>query len=166
LRATAASINEIGMKPEDIVFEVTETHKAHDLNHLKGILAFYRTAGFQVALDDIGSGWSGLNLMQKLRPDYVKIDMELVRDIDLDSYKQNIVTNLIRIARTNEIKVIAEGIETKEEAQWLIKEKADYLQGYLFGRPSPANAEVDKQRHHEIEKSLAPLADAAENIAH
>lgn len=89
LRSTAAAISEIGLKPQDIVFEVTETHQATDLNHLKGILAFYRSNGFGVALDDIGSGWSGLNLLEQLRPDYVKIDMELIRNIDRNSYKQN-----------------------------------------------------------------------------
>ena len=161
LRATAASIHEIGFSPEDVVFEVTETHRANDLNHLKGILSFYRGAGFQVALDDIGSGWSGLNLLQKLRPDYVKIDMDLVRNIHYDDYKQNIVTNLIRIAKSSGIEVIAEGIEVEEEAQWLIDAKADYLQGYLFGKPKPMSVEVEQATELNIEASLSPLAKAA-----
>eukprot|EP01093_Parvamoeba_rugata_P019176 TRINITY_DN846_c0_g1_i2.p1 TRINITY_DN846_c0_g1~~TRINITY_DN846_c0_g1_i2.p1 ORF type:complete len:376 (-),score=53.22 TRINITY_DN846_c0_g1_i2:596-1723(-) len=161
LRATAASINEIGLKPEDVVFEITETHKATDLNHLKGILAFYRNAGFQVALDDIGSGWSGLNLLHSLRPDYVKIDMELVRDIHIDVYKQNIVTNLINIARTNGIAVIAEGVENELEAQWLGNARADYLQGYLFGKPASLSEKVDDRQADAIAKSVAPLRQAS-----
>lgn len=162
LRATAASISEIGMRPEDVVFEVTETHRANDLNHLKGILAFYRNAGFKVALDDIGSGWSGLNLLQSLRPDYVKIDMELVRDVHKDSYKQNIVTNLIRIARANHIEVIAEGVETEEEAHWLRNANADYLQGYLYGKPEPAKVKLNEEQERAVESSLKPLDNAAQ----
>ncbi len=161
LRATASSIYEIGLRPEDVVFEVTETHRATDLNQLKGILCFYRSAGFKVALDDIGSGWSGLNLLQSLRPDYVKIDMELVRNVHNDEYKQNIVTNLIRIAKTNGIEVIAEGIETEEEAQWLTDANADYLQGYLYGKPEPAKIDMSYEEKEKIEASLKPLDNAA-----
>ncbi|WP_232367871.1 EAL domain-containing protein [Alteromonas mediterranea] len=161
LRATASSIYEIGIRPEDVVFEVTETHRATDLNQLKGILSFYRSAGFKVALDDIGSGWSGLNLLQSLRPDYVKIDMELVRDVHKDEYKQNIVTNLIRIARTNDIAVIAEGIEVEEEAQWLTDAHADYLQGYLYGKPEPVKTDMSYKEKEKIEASLKPLDKAA-----
>ncbi len=161
LRATAAAINELGMKPEDVVFEVTETHRANDFNHLKGILAFYRNAGFQVALDDIGSGWSGLTLLQKLRPNYVKIDMELVRDIHIDQFKQNIVSSLIKIAKNNHIEIIAEGIETQEEADWLTEAQADYLQGYLYGKPKPANVSLSEEEKMAVESSLTPLGKAA-----
>lgn len=161
LRATAASIHEIGLKPEDVVFEVTETHRASDINHLKGILGFYRNAGFKVALDDIGSGWSGLNLLQSLRPDYVKIDMELVRNVHIDSYKQNIVMNLIRIAKANNTQVIAEGIEVEEEAAWLTEADADFLQGYLFGKPSPAVNRCSSEEEKAVESSLKPLDEMA-----
>jgi EAL domain-containing protein (putative c-di-GMP-specific phosphodiesterase class I) len=87
LRTTAAAINELGLKPSDIVFEITETEKITDIDHLKGILSFYRRAGFMCALDDIGSGWSGLNLLHTFSPDFVKIDMDLIRQIDTDPFK-------------------------------------------------------------------------------
>jgi len=138
LRTTASAIAEAGLQPGDVVFELTETHTARDKAHLKGILAFYRNSGFGVALDDIGSGWSGLNMLHELRPDYVKLDMELVRGIDEDSFKQVIVRNLIEIARANGIHTIAEGIETAGEADFLRAVGADYLQGYFFARPAPA----------------------------
>ncbi|WP_417449763.1 EAL domain-containing protein [Kordiimonas sp.] len=137
LRTTASSIAESGLRAEDVVFELTETHMARDKAHLKGILAFYRNAGFGVALDDIGSGWSGLNMLHEMRPDYVKLDMDLVRDVDTDSFKQVIVRNLISIARENGIQTIAEGIETVAEADFLRGVGADFLQGYYFGHPAP-----------------------------
>ena len=136
LRTTASAIAEAGLSPEDVVFELTETHMARDKAHLKGILAFYRNSGFGVALDDIGSGWSGLNMLHEMRPDYVKIDMDLIRDVDSDVFKQVIVRNLIRIARENGIRTIGEGVETEAEAAFLRESGADYLQGFLFGRPA------------------------------
>ncbi|XOV79915.1 MAG: EAL domain-containing protein [Aestuariibacter sp.] len=136
LRTTAAAIDEAGINVSDVVFEVTETNKAKDLAHLKGILAFYRSAGFKVALDDIGAGWSGLTMLNELSPDYVKIDMALVRDIHLKPKQQTIVRHLVEIAKENGIKIIAEGIEVKEEAQCLSEFQVDFMQGYLFGKPA------------------------------
>ncbi|UUX51647.1 EAL domain-containing protein [Nisaea acidiphila] len=137
LRTTASAVAELGLKPADITFELTETHRIQDKDHLKGILAFYRQAGFKVALDDIGSGWSGLNLLHEMRPDFVKIDMDLVRNIDRDPLKQSIVGHLISIAKEHSIEVIAEGVETEAEAGLLRDAGADYLQGYLFAKPAP-----------------------------
>jgi EAL domain-containing protein (putative c-di-GMP-specific phosphodiesterase class I) len=135
LRETAAAINALGLKPADIVFEITETHRARDEAHLTGILSFYRSAGFGVALDDIGSGYASLNLLQKLRPDYAKIDMDLIRDIDKDGFKQTIVSHLIDIARTSGILTVGEGVETAAEAAWLRNAGISFMQSFYFGRP-------------------------------
>ena len=135
LRTTAADINEMGLSPENIVFEMTETHQAVDKAHLKGILAFYRSAGFGVALDDIGSGYSSLTMLENVRPDYAKIDMDLIRNIHGDDYKKVIVRNIVQIAVDNGIETVAEGIETQEEAACLQDMGVDYMQGYLFGKP-------------------------------
>ncbi|WP_295885622.1 EAL domain-containing protein [uncultured Thiohalocapsa sp.] len=137
LRTTAATIAELGLRPENIVFELTETHRARDMEHLKQILHFYRDAGFGVAIDDMGSGWAGLNLLHELRPDYMKLDMALIRDIDRDRFKQSIVVHLFETARRNGIQSLAEGVETEAEADWLRAAGADLLQGFLFGRPEP-----------------------------
>jgi EAL domain-containing protein (putative c-di-GMP-specific phosphodiesterase class I) len=144
LRTTAAAINDLGLKPSDIVFEITETERITDIDHLKGILNFYRRAGFMCALDDIGSGGSGLNLLHTFNPDFVKLDMELIRDIDTDMFKQSIVRNLINIAKDQGIKVIAEGIETQGEAEFVKKAGADLTQGYLYSRPAPVATYQDR----------------------
>ncbi len=137
LRTTAAVIERLGLKPSNIVFEITETERIIDIDHLKGILAFYRRAGYLCALDDIGSGYSGLNLLHTFRPDFVKLDMDLIRDIDKDPFKQSIVNNLINIAKDQKIEVIAEGIETREEAAFVRESGTDYVQGFLFAKPAP-----------------------------
>jgi EAL domain-containing protein (putative c-di-GMP-specific phosphodiesterase class I) len=161
LRTTAAAIHELGMKPADVVFEITETHRVTDIVHLKGILQFYRSAGFGVALDDIGSGWSSLNMLHEFSPDYVKIDMDLCRDIHSNDTKQNIVSHLLSIARKAGIKTIAEGIETESEAAWLREAGADYLQGYLFGKPEPKGSAVSNAVETEIHRATTGLKTAA-----
>lgn len=153
LRTTAAAIRDLGMQPSDIVFELTETHRARDAEHLKGILSFYRNAGFGVALDDIGSGWSGLNMLHEYKPDYVKIDMDLVRSVDTDDFKQTIVRHLISIARELRIVTIGEGVETEAEAAWMTGAGVDYLQGYLYGKPAPLTARASASEQVQIQKA-------------
>ena len=135
LRETTKYIADLGIRPEQIVFEVVESHHVENKDHLRGILTFYRQAGFDVALDDVGSGYSGLNLMRDLKPSYVKIDMDLIRNVDKDDYRQNIVSNLISMTHANAGKVICEGIETQEELDWLQNNGADLMQGFLLARP-------------------------------
>lgn len=135
LRETTKYISDLGIKPEQIVFEVVESHHVENKDHLREILTFYRQAGFDVALDDVGSGYSGLNLMRDLKPSYVKIDMDLIRNVDKDDYRQNIVSNLISMTHANAGRVICEGIETQEEFDWLQNHKADLMQGFLLARP-------------------------------
>jgi EAL domain-containing protein (putative c-di-GMP-specific phosphodiesterase class I) len=138
LRTTHSFVQDMGLVPSDLVFEVTETTEVKDKAHLRGILAFYRQAGFCVALDDIGAGFSGLNMLQELRPDFVKIDMALVREVDQDPYKQSIVRHLVGIARDTGARIVAEGIETEGELAWIRQAAVDLMQGYLLGRPATA----------------------------
>lgn len=155
LRATVSAIHSLGIKPENVVFEITETQKVTDESVMKGILNFYRNAGFKVALDDIGSGWSGLNMLHRFRPDYVKIDMDLVRNLHQDSYKQAIVKYLIQIAHENGIQVISEGIENREELAVLRELRSDYFQGFYFDRPHLHDFACSEQEQADIDRTLS-----------
>jgi len=143
LRTTVSACEELGLSPSQIVFEVTETDEVSDVGHLRGILAFYRNAGFNVALDDIGAGYSGLNLLQDLKPDMVKVDRHLITGIDQEAFKQNIVGHLISMAHMEGIKVVVEGVETPEEAAWLQLAEADIIQGYYFAKPAEDLAKAE-----------------------
>lgn len=136
LRSTVATVQETGIAAERIVFEVTESEQVRDLQHLEGILAVYRKAGFQVALDDLGAGYSSLNLIHRLKPDIVKLDMDLIRGVDQDAYKAAIAEKLLELARQLGIRTVAEGVETPGELDWLRDKGADYVQGYLIAPPS------------------------------
>ena len=99
-------------------------------------MEFYRGAGFRVALDDLGSGYGSLNLLSQLKPDFVKLDMKLIRDVDRDPYKAEITRKLLEMARGLGVATIVEGIETQGEWEWAHENGADYAQGYLFARPA------------------------------
>jgi EAL domain-containing protein (putative c-di-GMP-specific phosphodiesterase class I) len=141
LKETGAFARALGLNPERIVFEVTEGSQVRSLDHLRGILEVYRQARFRVALDDVGAGFSGLNTLRVLRPDLIKLDMALVRDVDTDRYRQSILRHLIGLGHDLGIEVLAEGIETEGERRWLVAAGVDYLQGHLLGRPFLPRAE-------------------------
>ncbi|MEF3168885.1 MAG: EAL domain-containing protein [Deltaproteobacteria bacterium] len=122
--------------PKNIVFEVVETEKVLDTEHLKGILEFYKIHGFMVALDDIGSGYSSLGLLSSIRPDIIKIDREIITNIDKDPLKQSIFKALINVANDHGIMVLAEGVETLPEAEWVQESDAHLAQGYFWGKPT------------------------------
>lgn len=136
LRSTVSAIEQAGIAHENIVFEVTESEQAQDTSHLKNILRFYRDAGFLIALDDLGAGYSSLNLIHQLRPDFIKLDMELVRNVHQDPYKAVITEKILDIAGSLNIKTIAEGVEHQEELYWLRDRGTTFVQGYLIARPS------------------------------
>lgn len=134
LRTTMELVETYGLKHENIVFEVVESQRVKDIKHLRDILNYYREKGFKVALDDVGSGFSGLINLVNLYPDIVKIDMEIVRNINGDYLKQGVVDALVEMCKKNGIKVLAEGIETVGELDFLL-DKVDYMQGFLFAKP-------------------------------
>lgn len=136
LRTTIQEVEKSNLRPEQVVFEVVETDEIGNAAHLLGILEVYRNAGFQVALDDLGSGYGSLNLLARLRPDFIKLDMELTRDVDRDGYKAQVAGKLLELAQQLGVKTIAEGIETPGEWSWCRDHGADYVQGYLFARPA------------------------------
>lgn len=137
LRSTLQAARDNGLDPSSVVFEVVESDRVADPGQLVRVLEYYRAAGFRVALDDLGAGFSSLSLLAQLRPDYVKLDMELLRGVDADPYKASITRHILSLARSLGVRSIAEGVETMGEWQWLRQNGADLLQGFLFARPSP-----------------------------
>jgi EAL domain-containing protein (putative c-di-GMP-specific phosphodiesterase class I) len=136
LSATILEIERSEIDPSRIVFEVVESEQVPDVDRLLRILDTYRDAGFMVALDDLGAGYSSLTLLTRLKPDFVKLDIELVHNVDMDGYKANIAVKLLELARSLGIQTIAEGVETRGEWQWLSEHDCDYVQGFFFGRPA------------------------------
>ncbi len=135
LRSTVRAIEAAGIPPEQVVFEAVESEEVRDTGHLLNVLSYYREAGFQVALDDLGSGYGSLALLTQLRPDFVKLDIALIRGVDQDPFKAILASKLLEAAHACGIQTVAEGVETSGEWRWLRDHGADLVQGFLFARP-------------------------------
>lgn len=121
---------------EQIIFEVTEGEQVMDRPHLVNIFREYRRFGFRTAIDDFGAGYAGLNLLSEYQPDIIKIDMELVRDVDTSKPKQAIIEGIVSMCAALNVRVLAEGIETAAERDFLHNTGIDLMQGYLFCKPA------------------------------
>ena len=136
LRTTERAIEEAGLRLDQVVFEVTEGDQARDVRHLERVLDHYRAMGCKVALDDLGSGFSTLNLLVRLRPDVVKIDRETVQALP-GATARALVSAVVEIASTMDTTVLAEGVETAEQAEAARALGVELAQGFHFGRPLP-----------------------------
>jgi len=121
--------------PGRIVIEITEQEAIERHEIFKDTMAYFTDLGMSFAVDDVGAGYSGLDTIAKLRPAYLKIDINLVRDVHDNPVKRQMVKALIDLGRGIDAKVIAEGIEKEEEAQILLALGVDYGQGYHLARP-------------------------------
>src|SRR5438270_7648685 len=137
LDSTLEAIDEAGLPHDRVVFEVVEADRFGDTPLLERVLQAYRGAGFRVALDDLGAGWSTLNLVHRLRPDFIKLDRELIRNVHTDPVKALIAGKLLEIGRGMGIGTIVEGIEEEAELAWVRDHGADFVQGFLMGEPAP-----------------------------
>jgi len=118
-----------------IVLEVTETADIEDYDRLKAVLSKLADFGFRCALDDLGAGYSGLSSLALIEPDFVKLDMQLVRSAIADKRARRLVQHILEFSAEEGMQVIAEGIEHEEERDILVEMGCPLLQGYLFGRP-------------------------------
>ncbi|MFI8686530.1 EAL domain-containing protein [Rossellomorea sp. NPDC077527] len=135
LRHTFKIVDECGVDPKDLVFEVVETEKIKDVDHLRSVLDVYKREGMKVALDDVGSGFATVDMLTLLQPDYVKIDRSYIKHCDRDVQNQEFLRKVMKIAGDLNILVLAEGIERKEELLFCKEIGIHYGQGYFIGKP-------------------------------
>jgi EAL domain-containing protein (putative c-di-GMP-specific phosphodiesterase class I) len=119
-----------------VVLEVTERSSLDDVRNVASRVAKLKALGFQLAVDDLGAGYSGLASFATLEPEVAKLDLSLVRGVDKDSKRQSIVGSMRKLCNELGILVVAEGIETAAERAMLVLLGCDVFQGYLFGRPA------------------------------
>ncbi len=142
LKSTDEALKKYNLSPENVVFEVVETEYIEDYYHLNNILSYYKDKGYGTALDDIGSGYSTIASLLSLDTDYMKIDMDLIKNIDKNIENQQKVRQYIQIAKENHIISLAEGVETKEELDILMEMGIELVQGYYFAKPSEVPPET------------------------
>ena len=137
---TLEYIEQIGINPDRVIIELTENQPTYDYELMREAVRHYRNMGFQIAIDDLGEGFSSLRLWSELRPQYVKIDMHFIQGINNDPVKLQFVRSIQEIAEKSGTLVIAEGIETQTELLVLRDLGVAFGQGYHLGRPHAAPA--------------------------
>jgi diguanylate cyclase (GGDEF)-like protein len=139
---TRRHLQKIGLEPDNVVFEITERHSIKDFSLFHKTLTHYRSQGFLVAVDDVGTGYSGLWTIAQIQPDFIKIDMSLVQGIDRDPVKRSLMETFVAFADKIGSKIIAEGIETETVFTALLSLGVHFGQGFYFSRPTLPKPEV------------------------
>jgi EAL domain-containing protein (putative c-di-GMP-specific phosphodiesterase class I)/GGDEF domain-containing protein len=135
--AILAALDQVGLTSSQVVVEITENAAALDYGALRHAVSLLRAAGIEVAIDDLGEGFSSLRLWSELKPAFVKIDKHFIADIHQDPHKIQFVRSIRQLAEGAHSYVIAEGVESQSELAVLKDLGIRYAQGYLIGRPSP-----------------------------
>lgn len=128
-------VTETGVQPSDLTLEITETTFMDDIELTKVILDSLKEHGFRIAIDDFGTGYSSLSYLKRLPVDMVKIDLSFIRDIDRSVEDASIVEAVISMARSLDLKTVAEGVERQSHLDVLKRLGCDIGQGYLWSRP-------------------------------
>jgi EAL domain-containing protein (putative c-di-GMP-specific phosphodiesterase class I) len=133
-----AALGDTGCRPSLLVLEITESAAMQNLERVRSTLGELRETGVGISIDDFGTGYSSLSHLKHLPVDSVKIDKAFVRDLASDEGDAAIVSAVIAMAHSLRLTVVAEGVESPEQLDFLRQRGCDLAQGYLFGRPVPA----------------------------
>ncbi len=147
---TRSFLAQYKISPERIIFEITERSVIQDMESFRLSVDHYKGQDYKIAIDDAGAGYSGLNLISDLHPNYIKLDMNLIRNIHQNSQKYALVKGMVEFSKVSRTHLIAEGIETFEELKTLIQLGVHYGQGYYIQRPKEEIETIDECLLSEI----------------
>ncbi len=137
--SVAALLDSIGLEPRMLELEVTESVLMQHRQHALGMLTMLSDLGVRISIDDFGTGYSSLSYLRRFPADLLKIDHSFVRDVATDADDAVIVQAIVGLARSLQLRVVAEGVETVEQKAFLDRVGCDEVQGTLFGEPMPAD---------------------------
>jgi diguanylate cyclase (GGDEF)-like protein len=159
-----------GLTPSDVILELTERSAIQDFKSFRVALEHYRKQGYLIALDDVGAGYSSLQSIAELHPDFLKIDRSLIEEIHINPTKWALFEAFVTFSHRIGCRILAEGVETEEEMQTVVQLGVDYIQGYYIAKPSFERPELHEGIHKIIrsrqnikvdsEKSIQPLLEA------
>ena len=136
----AEVLEETGLEAKHLELEITESNAMQNAENTIYTLRELKALGVRIAMDDFGTGYSSLSYLKRFPIDTLKLDQSFVREITTDASDAAIATAVIAMAHSLDLRVIGEGVETEEQFAFLKKQKCDYIQGYLFSPPQPAEA--------------------------
>lgn len=145
---TRALLEKLNISPEQVVFELTERSAVGDFEEFARVLSHYRSQGYRIAVDDVGSGYNSLKTLIYLKPEFIKLDRSLIQNINQHKAQQQLLTVILNYAIESGTKVIAEGIETKAEYEFIQSVGVHYAQGYAIGRP-----------HEDLIEGINPISE-------
>ena len=128
-----------GLTPDDIQLEITESAYTEDTDKIISIIGELKDCGFEIEMDDFGSGYSSLNMISELPIDVLKMDMKFIRNVAINETDRRLVALILDIAKHLNLTVVAEGVENREQLKILKKAGCDMVQGYYFSRPVSAD---------------------------
>jgi EAL domain-containing protein (putative c-di-GMP-specific phosphodiesterase class I) len=132
------ALRETGLSPRSLDLEITESHAMANAEATIHTLRELKALGVRISIDDFGIGYSSLSYLKRLPIDTLKIDQSFVRDITSDPDDAAIATAIIALAHTLKLRVVAEGVETQQQLEFLSTRQCDRMQGFLFSRPLAA----------------------------
>ncbi|MGV8982447.1 EAL domain-containing protein [Clostridium sp.] len=128
-------LTEHNISPLSLIFEITEKTSIDNYKNFNEVIDYYKNQGYKIAIDDVGTGYSGLTTIANTRPNYIKMDMSLITNVTRDNFKKAIIKSFVEFANTTNTKIIAEGIEDVCDLYTLIEIGVHYGQGFLINRP-------------------------------
>jgi EAL domain-containing protein (putative c-di-GMP-specific phosphodiesterase class I) len=132
------AVLESGIEPSSLEVEITESNAMQNAENTMYTLRELKALGIRISMDDFGTGYSSLNYLKRFPIDTLKLDQIFVRDVTTDATDAAIVSAVISMAHSLNLKVVAEGVETEEQLDFLRRQHCDVIQGYLFSPPMPA----------------------------
>ena len=143
-------INKFYINTEDIIFEITEKEAIKNILDFNKTVQNYKDQNYKIAIDDAGAGYSGLNMISNIHPHFIKLDMNLIRDVDKDVTKQSLIKSMYEFATMTNTYLIAEGIETQKELIKLIEIGIHYGQGFFIQKPDALILPIE----HEVSEII------------
>ena len=132
---TKKLLNEKGLTPSDIVLEITERSAIENYATFRDALDHYRNQGYLIALDDVGAGYSSLQSVAELHPDFLKVDRSLIQGVNADPIKWALLETFVTFSKRIGCRILAEGVETAEEMRTVVQLGVDYIQGFFVAKP-------------------------------
>jgi len=166
VRTVQQALDRHGVDPDQLTLEITESTAMQDADASLEILRDFTRMGVRISIDDFGTGYSSLLYLKRLPASEIKIDRAFVRDLESDPEDATIVASIIALGHSLNLKVVAEGVETAGQQAYLSHLGCDYLQGFLLGRPVPADRFMAQVRAHadafpQVEQASLALPPAA-----
>jgi EAL domain-containing protein (putative c-di-GMP-specific phosphodiesterase class I) len=132
---TKEYLEQYGIRPENIIFEITERNAISDMNGFRGTVSHYKEQNYRIAVEDAGAGSEGIHLVHHIQPHYIKMKTDLIRNIGTDNIKYTLVKCMAGLSSIAGNQLIAQGVETREELVALVKLGVQYAQGCFLQKP-------------------------------